>query len=70
MRRKRLSQEVRFRASEQDLERLEYLLENHPEEYRTVSVLLRALISREHAALLSLRSGLPRAFKPAKPIKH
>lgn len=43
--------EVRFRISKNDLERLEWLITNHPDEHQTVSALLRALITNEYNRL-------------------
>jgi hypothetical protein len=45
MKRKRLTSEIRFRVSKQDLERINWLLER--DQYRTVSSLLRSMIYEE-----------------------
>lgn len=55
MKRRKLSAgEVRFRIGKQDLERIEWLLKYHPQEYTTISALIRALIAREHEALTNV----------------
>lgn len=57
MKRKRLSAgEVRFRTAKVDLDRLAWLLKYHPNEYRTASDLLRALIAREYEALSNVHT--------------
>ena len=58
MKRKRLSAgEIRFRISKIDLERIDWLIKNHPDEHDTVSALLRSLISKE-VERLKTQSGL------------
>ena len=42
--------EVRFRTDKKDRERIAWLLENHPDEHRTISALLRSLIYKEYLA--------------------
>lgn len=43
--------EIRFRVSKNDLERLEWLIDNHPDEHNTTSALVRSLISNEYNRL-------------------
>lgn len=43
--------EIRFRTSPKDQERLDWLLENHPDQMPTISALLRVLILREYERL-------------------
>lgn len=58
MKRKRLSAgEIRFRISKLDLERIEWLVENHPDEHNTVSALLRSLVSDEYNRLRYNNNG-------------
>ena len=48
--------EIRFRTSKVDRDRLDWLLRYHPNEYRTISELLRALIAREQEALTNVHT--------------
>lgn len=48
VKRKRLTNEIRFRASTKDLERIDYILKDRD---ITVSALMREMISGEHARL-------------------
>jgi hypothetical protein len=43
--------EIRFRTSKNDQTRIDWLLENHPDQSTTVSSLLRILILREYERL-------------------
>lgn len=43
--------EVRFRTAKQDQKRIDWLLENHPDQCPTISALLRVLILREYERL-------------------
>lgn len=43
--------EVRFRTATPDQKRITWLLENHPEQFPTISALLRVLILREYERL-------------------
>ena len=43
--------EIRFRTAKPDQERIDWLLDNHPDQMTTVSSLLRILILREYERL-------------------
>lgn len=43
--------EIRFRTSSADQKRIDWLLENHPDQSATISSLLRILILREYERL-------------------
>lgn len=43
--------EIRFRTAKTDQQRIDWLLENHPDQVSTVSALLRILILREYERL-------------------
>lgn len=43
--------EIRFRTSPTDQQRIDWLLENHPDQSPTISDLLRRLILREYERL-------------------
>ena len=43
--------EIRFRTSKADQERIDWLLENHPDLTDTISALIRMLILREYERL-------------------
>lgn len=61
VKRKRLTGEIRFRISKRDQERVEWLLNNIPEENTTVSALLRRLIYQEYDRLFDLHTKLEHA---------
>ena len=52
--------EIRFRISQIDRKRLDWLLKYHPMGYETISALLRALIAREHEALSNVHTLQPK----------
>lgn len=51
-RRKRYSAgEIRFRTAKPDQDRIDWLLDNHPDQAPTISALIRILILREYERL-------------------
>jgi hypothetical protein len=51
MRNRYTAGEIRFRTSPNDQKRIDWLLENHPDQTPTISSLLRILILREYERL-------------------
>jgi hypothetical protein len=51
MRKRYTAGEIRFRTSASDQKRIDWLLENHPDQSSTISALLRILILREYERL-------------------
>lgn len=52
MKRKRFAAgEIRFRVSKPDIDRLAWLVDNHPDQTHTISSLIRTLILREYERL-------------------
>lgn len=52
MKRKRLTNEIRFRVSKKDLERIDYILKDQDD--TTISALLRTLIQQEYGRRMTV----------------